>query len=319
MRTDIARILIIDDDAIFSTQLSSYIEDMGLRWQRAGSLREGLDQAENNAYDIVFLDIFLPDGSGLDGISILKQCTSSPEVLIITGKGDPNGAEIALKNGAWHYIEKPASYHLIELLVTRGPGLPEKKEAVLSSDGIQPGFRHRRRSQIAGGAGSGAKGCANRRQRADYRRNWHRQGRIRPDASFKRPSQEQADGDCGLHEHHADIGFQSFVRAQEGGLHRGGPGPGGIDQASRRGDDFSRRGRRPSVGDPKSASACPSAQDVSSIGRQGRDTVRVPRRIRDQPGFAGRHRKGQVQAGPVFFDWRRFESICRRFEREKAT
>ncbi len=119
LRTDIARILIIDDDAIFSTQLSSYIEDMGLRWQRAGSLREGLELAENTAYDIVFLDIFLPDGSGLDGISILKQCTSSPEVLIITGKGDPNGAEIALKNGAWHYIEKPASYHLIELLVTR--------------------------------------------------------------------------------------------------------------------------------------------------------------------------------------------------------
>ncbi len=114
-----AKILIIDDDLTFSTQLSSYIEEMGLEWDGVGRLRDGLELVEKREYDIVFLDIFLPDGSGLDGISILKQSPSSPEVLIITAKGDPNGAEIALKNGAWHYIEKPAAYHLIQLLITR--------------------------------------------------------------------------------------------------------------------------------------------------------------------------------------------------------
>lgn len=121
------KILIIDDDSTFSTQLSSYIDEMGIEWDRAERLRDGLELARKREYDIVFLDIFLPDGSGLDGISILKQSQSLPEVLIITAKGDPNGAEIALKNGAWHYIEKPASYHLIQLLVTRVLDYRERK------------------------------------------------------------------------------------------------------------------------------------------------------------------------------------------------
>lgn len=114
-----ANILIVDDDEIFCTQLSLYIKRIGLACETAGNLHKGLMRAQREDFDIVFLDVFLPDDSGLNGIAEFKQTPSQPEVIIITGQGDPEGAEVAIKNGAWYYLEKPASFHTISLLVNR--------------------------------------------------------------------------------------------------------------------------------------------------------------------------------------------------------
>ena len=51
----------------------------------------------------------MPDGNGLDLLPKIHELPSQPEVIIITGLGDPDGAEIAIKNGAWDYIEKSSS------------------------------------------------------------------------------------------------------------------------------------------------------------------------------------------------------------------
>jgi two-component system, NtrC family, response regulator len=72
-----------------------------------------------NAYDVVFLDVRLPDGNGLDGIPRLLETQPPPEVVIITGSGDPDGAEIAIRNGAWDYLQKPLSVVKILLPIKR--------------------------------------------------------------------------------------------------------------------------------------------------------------------------------------------------------
>ena len=51
----------------------------------------------------------MPDGNGLDAIGEIRRTPSSPEVIVITGWGDPDGAERAMRQGAWDYIEKPPS------------------------------------------------------------------------------------------------------------------------------------------------------------------------------------------------------------------
>ncbi|OQX28388.1 MAG: hypothetical protein BWK80_00430 [Desulfobacteraceae bacterium IS3] len=122
-----ARILIVDDDRMFCEPLSFYIEGIGHQCEIAENLYEGLNMAHKNDYDIVFLDVILPDTSGLEGINNFKKAASSPEVIIITGSGDSHGAEIALKNGAWDYLEKPPSYSNIKLLVGRALEYREKK------------------------------------------------------------------------------------------------------------------------------------------------------------------------------------------------
>lgn len=73
----------------------------------AYTLAEGLQQVADGEYDVVFLDVQLPDGNGLEYIQQVGGDSSSPEVIIITGQGDENGAEKAIVSCAWSYIEKP--------------------------------------------------------------------------------------------------------------------------------------------------------------------------------------------------------------------
>ncbi|MCF6248000.1 MAG: sigma-54 dependent transcriptional regulator [Desulfobacula sp.] len=112
-------ILIIDDDEIFSKQLALYIDRMGYGSQTAGNLKTGLAMARGSNFDIIFLDVILPDSNGLTGINKLKSLISNPEVVIITGDGDIDGAEIALNEGAWDYLVKPPAYNKIKLLIQR--------------------------------------------------------------------------------------------------------------------------------------------------------------------------------------------------------
>jgi len=120
-------ILLIDDDKTFSEPLAFYINEMGCECEVADSFFQGEALAREKDYDIVLLDVFLPDMSGLDGISRIKSMPSSPEIIIITGHGDVQGAEIALKNGAWDYLEKPVSYSRIKLLLGRAAEYRKQK------------------------------------------------------------------------------------------------------------------------------------------------------------------------------------------------
>ncbi len=112
-------ILIIDDDEIFSKQMALYIDRMGYECRMAGDLKMGLEMARVSNFDIIFLDVILPDSNGLTGINSLKSLNSNPEVVIITGDGDIDGAEIALNEGAWDYLVKPPAYNKIKLLIQR--------------------------------------------------------------------------------------------------------------------------------------------------------------------------------------------------------
>lgn len=115
-----AKVLIIDDDEMLCKTLSRYINQMGHDASYALSLNEGTEQVSSRTFDLVFLDVQFPDGNGLDALpDIRRAAISAPEVIIITGEGDPDGAEIAMRKDAWAYIEKPLSIEKIRLQVVR--------------------------------------------------------------------------------------------------------------------------------------------------------------------------------------------------------
>jgi two-component system NtrC family response regulator len=95
-----ANILIIDDNEMFCELLSDLVMDLGHHPVSCSTLQSGLQETASRAYDVVFLDVRMPDGSGLDILPALQEKPSAPEVIIITGAGDPDGAELAIKNGA---------------------------------------------------------------------------------------------------------------------------------------------------------------------------------------------------------------------------
>jgi len=114
-----ANILIIDDDQLICTTLSNVVSDRGHTSTCAFTLKEGLEIATARSFDVVFLDVRLPDGSGLDIIKNIRETPSSPEVIIITGFSDVDGAELAIIHGAWDYLEKSASTDEILLPLER--------------------------------------------------------------------------------------------------------------------------------------------------------------------------------------------------------
>jgi len=105
----LGNVLIIDDDQTIRDALARVVTRLGHAPQMAATLSEGLRRAGDKDVDVVFLDVRMPDGNGLDAISDIRRTPSNPEVIVITGWGDPDGAERAMRQGAWDYIEKPPS------------------------------------------------------------------------------------------------------------------------------------------------------------------------------------------------------------------
>jgi two-component system NtrC family response regulator len=124
-----ANILIIDDDPFVCDMLTSVISEMGHSTARSNSIEEGLRRAVSAKYDVVLLDVGLPDGNGLDAIPWLQKIEPAPQIIIITGSGDHNGAELAIRNGAWDYIQKPGSIDDMTLPIMRAIQYREEREA----------------------------------------------------------------------------------------------------------------------------------------------------------------------------------------------
>ncbi len=114
-----ANILIIDDDRVFCDVLSRRINRLGHHTVFTLTLEDGIKMAFTREFDVIMLDVQLPDGNGIQAISKFRELNHSPEVIIITGSGDPDGAELAIKWGAWDYVEKPASVDAITLPLIR--------------------------------------------------------------------------------------------------------------------------------------------------------------------------------------------------------
>ena len=105
------------------------------------SIKEGLEEVNSNYYDVVYLDVRLPDGDGLESLAKFREAPSSPEIIIIIGFADSKGAELAIKSGAWDYVKKPSSIKemtlpLLRVLQYRENKMSSQQSVILNLDGI---------------------------------------------------------------------------------------------------------------------------------------------------------------------------------------
>jgi len=121
------KIAIIDDDAVFRVLLSEHCQQLGHATEAVGSIEAGKVLLARWPADLVFLDVSLPDGNGLEALPFIQGLASAPEVIIITGMGDADGAELAIKNGAWDYLQKPLTRQEVLLHIRRALEYHEKK------------------------------------------------------------------------------------------------------------------------------------------------------------------------------------------------
>ncbi|MCG8530685.1 MAG: sigma-54 dependent transcriptional regulator [Desulfovibrionales bacterium] len=140
-----ALVLIIDDDPSISYTLSRASQRQGHAVTFARTLEEGKQLAAQEEYAAIFLDVCLPDGDGLSLLPQLKAQEPSPEVIIITGAGEPEGAAQAIAGGAWEYIQKSDSIRQIAKTLERAIRYRDKR---LST--VQPLSHPLRRDNIIG-------------------------------------------------------------------------------------------------------------------------------------------------------------------------
>ena len=120
-------ILIVDDDQDVSDMLNEMVTRMGHHSESSSTLKEARQNLLSHDYDVIFLDVRLPDGNGLDILPLIKEMRSMPEVIIVTGHGDSDSAELAMKSGVWDFIQKPGSLSSMRLVLTRALQYREKK------------------------------------------------------------------------------------------------------------------------------------------------------------------------------------------------
>ena len=101
------KILIIDDEVTLNHSLTKVLNHHGYITKSLKSKQEFSELKQNFHYDIVLLDLRLPDGNGLELMKQIKQFNQNTQVIIMTGFGTIELAVTATKQGAFHFITKP--------------------------------------------------------------------------------------------------------------------------------------------------------------------------------------------------------------------
>src|SRR3979411_667815 len=100
------RILIIDDEAEIRESLGTLLQLEGYTVVVAGSGREGLAQIGQRAFDVVLLDLALPDKNGMDILAEIRLQHPQQAVIMITAYGTVENAVRAMQSGATNFLQK---------------------------------------------------------------------------------------------------------------------------------------------------------------------------------------------------------------------
>ena len=110
----VPNILIVDDEKSLTQFISSILTTNGFSSDRVGNLKEAYRAFSRKEYDIVFLDLGLPDGSGFKVLEKAIEISAETLVVMITGVHDLQTAINSIRKGAFDYITKPFTVTLFQ-------------------------------------------------------------------------------------------------------------------------------------------------------------------------------------------------------------
>ena len=100
-------VLVVDDDPAFSQFTRNLLLERDMRVVVAASKAEGLEVFERERPTCVILDIFLPDGSGVDLIKPMRAASLTMPIIMVSGQSEVDEVVRAMKEGASDYVKKP--------------------------------------------------------------------------------------------------------------------------------------------------------------------------------------------------------------------
>ena len=100
-------VLAVDDDPSLLKLMTRRLDKMGLQVEQAGDGRAALELIENNKYDLLVTDIYMPGVTGLELLKQAKERDQHTQVIVVTAAATMENAVEALNNGAFAYLTKP--------------------------------------------------------------------------------------------------------------------------------------------------------------------------------------------------------------------
>lgn len=114
------RILIIDDEEGIRKGCMRVLQPSGYVTETASGFHEGLQKIRSGGYDLVLLDIMMPDGRGIDLLEPIQAADQDTVAVLITGYATVELAVDAIKRGAYDFISKPFNGQALLLTVEQG-------------------------------------------------------------------------------------------------------------------------------------------------------------------------------------------------------
>ena len=111
--TPSAHILIVDDEPNLRRTVARILQRAGFEVTTAGSGKEGLELLSGHTFDLVYMDIRMPDMNGLEALKAIHATYPQLPVILFTGQPDLNSAVSALRHGALDYLQKPLKPEMI--------------------------------------------------------------------------------------------------------------------------------------------------------------------------------------------------------------
>ena len=112
-----ANILIVDDESGIRESLGALLRDEGYDVETVASGEACLDRVAQDAFDLILLDVWLPQMDGLETLERLQAQDVAPMAVMISGHANIEAAVRATKLGAFDFVEKPLSLEKIVVVV----------------------------------------------------------------------------------------------------------------------------------------------------------------------------------------------------------
>jgi len=135
------RILVIDDEPALRQSFTRILQKSGHDVTTAANGKEGIALVSEHPYDLVYLDIRMPDMNGLEILKVIHEKFSELPVILFTAQPDLNSALEALRYGAKDYLLKPLKPQILiertELMLVNQQKERRKRELQQKIDALQ--------------------------------------------------------------------------------------------------------------------------------------------------------------------------------------
>jgi DNA-binding response OmpR family regulator len=127
-------ILIVDDELATRHTLAALLRRTGYRTEEAASGREALERITRQHFDLVILDLKMPEMDGTEVLRTARPLVPDTVFIILTAYGTLDSAMVAIRHGAFDYLLKPSSMQ--EIIRVVEAGLAQRRQRLAQEDPV---------------------------------------------------------------------------------------------------------------------------------------------------------------------------------------